>query len=113
MSYGIRLAIDIPAVFVAICTALLSPTAASADSGLVAICGNTCVGEERNGDPLCHWAPASPGQSCKAKGICSPTECTVWWTAKAPKVDALQITAAQAKRLPGARTYKGRRPPSR
>lgn len=86
---------------------------ALADGGVVAICGNTCVGEESNGDPLCHWAPATPGQSCKAKGICSPGECTVWWTAQAPTADAFQITRAQAKQLPGARTTKGSRPPSR
>jgi hypothetical protein len=97
----------------ALALSLAVPTVtAFADDGLVAICGNTCVGEENNGDPLCHWAPAAPGQSCKAKGICSPSECTVWWTARAPAVDALATTAAQAKRLPGARTYKGPRPPS-
>lgn len=88
-------------------------THVSADGGVVAICGSTCVGEERNGDPLCHWAPATPGQTCKAKGICSPSECTVWWTAGAPAADAFQITPAQAKQLPGARTTKGPRPPSR
>ena len=93
--------------------ALTATADASAGSGMVAICGNTCVGEDDNGDPFCYWAPASPGQSCKAKGICSPSECTVWWTAQAPTVDVFRIAPAQAKRLPGERTTKGARPPSR
>jgi len=101
----------IPAVALTGAAFLASP--ASADGGVVAICGNTCVGEEDNGDPLCHWAPAVPGQACRAKGICSPSECTVWWTAQAPTADALQITPAQAKRLPGARSFRGPRPPTR
>lgn len=102
----------LPMAFVIAASLAASLGPVNAEDGLVAICGNTCVGEERNGDPLCHWAPATPGQSCKAKGICSPAECTVWWTARAPTVDVLKITPAQAKRLPGARTMKGPRPPS-
>ena len=85
---------------------LAAAPAAKADDGLVAICGNTCVGEEDNGDPLCHWAPATPGQTCQAKGLCSPSECTLWWTAQIPSADAFSMTPAQAKRLPGARVVR-------
>ena len=102
-----RLAIPRHAVgaLLGLCILAAAPVA-NADGGVVAICGSTCVGEEDNGDPLCHWAPATPGQQCQAKGLCSASECTLWWTAQIPSADAFSMTPAQAKRLPGALTVK-------
>lgn len=85
-----------------------------AASQFSAWCGNACSSTDGGVDNIdCDWQPGSPGQSCQAKMLCTAAECTAWATAKAPTIDALQITPAQAKAITGAVTFKGSRPPRR
>ena len=86
-------------------------TAANADDGVVAWCGNGCSTEPDGGTACTDWTPGSgSGQSCQAHALCS-SECTTWPTSANAAVNVQQLSVQTAKGLRGARTYQTSNPP--
>lgn len=91
----------------------LIPTTAHG-AGIATYCGNGCS-TERDGSTSCtNWTKGTgTAQVCQAHALCS-SECTTWPTSQNKAVNIKAISShAKARRLKGARTFPGSRPPKR